>query len=497
MANAFTPHDGCPVPSVEAITGSLVSSCSLKPIIDPIFEFPLYFPLPNPTDFDLGCVEWPSLKTTLNSDATVAGLTVHIRYPNQAETGTCAPSIEMELSTAACGKPAQLGEVNFVLPEDAGADVERTTEPCVLDWQYNFDFWRRCPRFELTGSVRLMNPWSSHSASYVGGQSASWWTLNEPSVHWDWSSSNAPSIDFCQFYASVDFYWPLVQSSFVAASFMTEEGATDVCLVELVKDFTAFSYSSDAHVLSLEYTVIPAFKVPMVASSVPCAGDCTAQICDPWPTPGPLGTEYVTLVYDLLKEAAMGCARTELAQYIEPVWFGAPADWSQDICYDWGSPWDCAMRPSPAACCGSYTLLAITDPLTPRVTGCSGSAWFQLESWTLRHDDWDIPDHFVKDGMADYGQPLQSIHIDSKEACRCALDAAVTWAQDPVHTYLYDFDPWLGNTSSMSLLSSWSCSSGEGVRCWFTELSFDRGILIGHNNYEGECRPAEMAGYCF
>jgi hypothetical protein len=78
---------------VEAISGVLAPFTVLCVPPDPIFEFPAFeFPLPEPPGFNFGCYE-PSLQIDFASSSP-ASFAVERTYPNESETGKCAPNLK-------------------------------------------------------------------------------------------------------------------------------------------------------------------------------------------------------------------------------------------------------------------------------------------------------------------------------------------------------------------------------------------------------------------
>ena len=117
MSYAFELRPDCPVPSIPAIEGSLVSSCSLKPVPDVIYEFPIFdVPLNMPTSFDFGCYCLPSIDAILSSNMPTPSFRMWtVKDP---EKGCCAPSIFMQMDTAAggCTAPTMIGTAEFEEP---------------------------------------------------------------------------------------------------------------------------------------------------------------------------------------------------------------------------------------------------------------------------------------------------------------------------------------------------------------------------------------------
>jgi len=204
MSNAFLPHDGCPIPSVEAITGSLVSSCSLKPPIDPIFEFPLDFPLPAPTNFNIGCWQMPDPSVDFGEAGSVGGslvepsFGVHVKYPNRSETGFCEPVLDFYIRLPAGDCPTIDASAQAQMTWSTQATVNVTAERQASDeaacgFDFNFNFALPCVRFALNPSFDL---------SYDANMSSLWARIDLVSSVSSWvdasgSSSSAPGTDEC------------------------------------------------------------------------------------------------------------------------------------------------------------------------------------------------------------------------------------------------------------------------------------------------------------
>jgi hypothetical protein len=102
MPNAFPPKPGCVVPVVEAIAGSLTGDPFLCPVPDPIFEFPMFeFPPSEPPGFDFGCYE-PEIDIDFDT-VGAPQFDLALEYPDEAETGKCAPKFAFTVRIPSSG----------------------------------------------------------------------------------------------------------------------------------------------------------------------------------------------------------------------------------------------------------------------------------------------------------------------------------------------------------------------------------------------------------
>lgn len=118
MGRAFPPHPGCPVPSVSAITGELVSSCRIDPPADPIYNFPIFsFPIPNPPSYNFGCYR-PSARTTVALNQPVPYFSATVKFPRSSDTGNCEPNFRFNIGFPAANCPdiSASGSIHLLPP---------------------------------------------------------------------------------------------------------------------------------------------------------------------------------------------------------------------------------------------------------------------------------------------------------------------------------------------------------------------------------------------
>ena len=160
MANAFPFKSDCPVPSIDAITGSLVASCLVSSPPDPIFEFPNDFPVPPPPGFNFGCYE-PSVRVrfqsaTISTDPETSeqvilsqpSFGVNVLYPNRDETGLCQPVFEflVRFPGIICYAPS-----TSVFLTQSTSYVDPSTGIIVIDSSPSFGVKITYPNFSETG----------------------------------------------------------------------------------------------------------------------------------------------------------------------------------------------------------------------------------------------------------------------------------------------------------------------------------------------------------
>jgi len=99
MSNAFPPHDGCPVPAIEAI-GDIDVSCLVSDPPFPCLGLPI---VPPPPSFDFGCyplgihVDWdPKPSDTPEFSAKVV-------YLGKDQTRYCKPQVRFRVRMGAAG----------------------------------------------------------------------------------------------------------------------------------------------------------------------------------------------------------------------------------------------------------------------------------------------------------------------------------------------------------------------------------------------------------
>jgi hypothetical protein len=202
MSNAFPEHSDCPVPSIEAIEGSLVSSCQIDDAPYPEFCFPFQdIPLIPPPSFDFGCYplgivtgsghynnclvvaqlefvigEGPlgpniagNLLAALGSDVIKSAIAecseFHfsggVTYPNFAETGYCEPNFNFDfgipcipIKQATAGKFVQWqGPMKFAVTGGRTMTITNTQIDMPCDYNFSFNTELPCAHIEGKGTV--------------------------------------------------------------------------------------------------------------------------------------------------------------------------------------------------------------------------------------------------------------------------------------------------------------------------------------------------------
>lgn len=135
MGRAFPPHPGCPVPSVSAITGVLVSSCKIDPPADPIFSFPIFaMPIPNPPSFNFGCYK-PTAVATVAFNQVTPYFSATIRFPRSSDTGNCQPQLKFNVGFPASNCPdiSASGSIHLLPPRTSPSlslSVHKASDSC-------------------------------------------------------------------------------------------------------------------------------------------------------------------------------------------------------------------------------------------------------------------------------------------------------------------------------------------------------------------------------
>lgn len=125
MGRAFPARSGCPVPSMSAIAGYLVSSCKVDPPPEPIFQFPIFDkPLANPPSFDFGCYA-PSLVTHAFLNQVTPFVNGTVTFPKTTETGQCEPLFTFNVGFPAANCPDVSTSASItLLPPTASPSVK-------------------------------------------------------------------------------------------------------------------------------------------------------------------------------------------------------------------------------------------------------------------------------------------------------------------------------------------------------------------------------------
>ncbi len=140
MSRAFPARSDCPVPSVSAIAGLLVSSCKVDPPPAPIFQFPIFAqPLPNPPSFNFGCYA-PSLAVTVATNQTIPYFHGSIGYPSGATTGKCEPKFLFNIGFPASNCPDISASASVtVLAPDASPSAKLKVTKSDCNFQFKLD----------------------------------------------------------------------------------------------------------------------------------------------------------------------------------------------------------------------------------------------------------------------------------------------------------------------------------------------------------------------
>lgn len=156
MNRAFPYRSDCPISSIPAVEGSLIESCEISSVPNPVWSVPLMPQFPT-HPFDFGCFEWPKPSTILSSSNMIS-LAAWITYPSGSETNCCEPLFNFLFQTAPAGCPALDNTEKITRPKDEQPpEMVITTTPVGEDCAYNlgFDLQLPCVPFIFNTELRM------------------------------------------------------------------------------------------------------------------------------------------------------------------------------------------------------------------------------------------------------------------------------------------------------------------------------------------------------
>jgi len=371
MGNAFPPHDNCPVPSLEAIEGSLISSCEIKDAPPPIMEFPTFdFPLPMPTSFAQGCWCFPKPSVDFEEDVEPS-FAVKVTYPSGDETNCCQPLF------------------NFFarLPAEGGM------APCV--------------RFA---------PHPSLYVQYVDGSSSLWFDIWRSSSFSSWGHDGCSSsalLDECIYQFDMHLKLPVPYMPL------------DTYLVE-TNDPTVYSWCDPA----AQYVsdIISLTVTPTGGPFDPYDLTLTYNVGNPWAEQFGIGDPQQGAWRDC---AAKCCMSVPIVTFLTLTPGGkcasqATLDFSIDTVY---LQWDQIVytgAPVTPVCCEKFKVL-LADGIDS-TTGCGGRIYFNTTWVWIPHDTWTIPARDVDVLYTDPPCPVLTMYNNIEET---QLIANITSSHDP------------------------------------------------------------------
>lgn len=168
MGNAFPYRSDCPVPSVEAITGDLVSSCSIDSADEPTFCFPFErVPLVPPPSADFGCYGI----STINAGAHYNNCLVTADLDLNIGPGPLGPNIAGNL-LAALGSDVLRSAIDecsrFVFEADVTYPNFNETGFC--EPVFNFDLGIPCPPIKMDADNPAFDPQTEPGIKVTGGK---------------------------------------------------------------------------------------------------------------------------------------------------------------------------------------------------------------------------------------------------------------------------------------------------------------------------------------
>jgi hypothetical protein len=215
MSRAFPERSDCIVPSIPAVSGSLVSSCLIENPPPPTFIIdPPFVP---PTTFDFGCYETKLLTSVTGIIYTDTAplptnlVNANVFYPHFDETGVCEPNIDIDFKVP-CTAISQKGNITFFpanVPPAYLVTSSRNSEVC----EHTFDVNLNIPCPEITGSISVHTAFlMSTSGKIEVSQSATpngcafnldldinvqcptFYNSTGPNVKWDHPNAIVPSL---------------------------------------------------------------------------------------------------------------------------------------------------------------------------------------------------------------------------------------------------------------------------------------------------------------
>lgn len=148
MSRAFPYKSDCPVPSNEAISGSLTDCSSLTPPPPALYCFdPFIVPTPDPTAFDFGCYGVGASGRTVRANRLVRA---SVRYPNAQNTGACQPVIGIDVNC-----PSPEGSIKVVMNAGPGGRFDAIpVNPDACEYKFDIDIDVPCPQIS-SGDTKI------------------------------------------------------------------------------------------------------------------------------------------------------------------------------------------------------------------------------------------------------------------------------------------------------------------------------------------------------
>jgi hypothetical protein len=141
MGRAFPPHAGCPVPSMSAITGILVSSCQIDPPADPIYSFPIFaMPIPNPPSYNFGCYR-PIIHASALTNQVVPFFSAILRFPHSSVTGNCQPDFRFNVGFPASNCPdiSASAKIKIIPAASPSISLKVSKSPGACNFNFKLD----------------------------------------------------------------------------------------------------------------------------------------------------------------------------------------------------------------------------------------------------------------------------------------------------------------------------------------------------------------------
>lgn len=468
---AFPFRADCPLPSVEALIGSLVSSCAV-PEACAAFDAP-FSPPDIPAGFDFGC--WIlRVHTSLNLHAREASFSAFVEYPSSSELDLCSPvfNFQFDAGGAVCVEPRVKVELTqrFKVPDTAATSKKEGELGCDLSFNLQVDYQHLCPQLEMTGSIFSIPPRSSMSSS---GQS--WWEAVQPYavvkfVQRESLAGNACACDF-----EMSLFWPSLSASLKTETDVAHVGTEAVCQTKMVKtiDFFRFiqpsihpdGFAEDARI-ELGFTTMPAWNV---LSSIGAVPGLIATPCVP------IGVYHCPIVIGFEEHDCLTGYWPQAVYSFDTVGFF----WSQTINYEpYVFPF--GFQPVRPACCQPFRVVTevIEDADSPK-TGCHGSLTLKTVELLVPQNIWDGPP-YQSEWWRSNDQFINDISVGSNPNCSAQGASDCAYLATLKRTFITPFPDKLGHVGGLTIQASANfdpMSSSSGT-CWFPALKFDHGLLV-------------------
>ena len=261
MGRAFPYRSDCPVPSIGALSGSLIEDCTISAVPAAIWSNPIFQFYP-PSTFDMGCFCLPKPSVDFGQ-AITPSFSAWVTYPSSAETGVCEPlfnfKVRMPGGAGACPTMSDIqqdvGRTEKPIPELQMSAKNDPEKDCDTNWRMSFGM--PCVNVQSTnGRVVIDNNVQSNM-----------WVRFLISLHSSESSSSSSSWELTpECIYNPDFQFTVPQPSIRLTAMVTKElqAVGPPCTGGLpngmyIKSIDSITYTpgatqTDTGTLNIEYT---------------------------------------------------------------------------------------------------------------------------------------------------------------------------------------------------------------------------------------------------